>query len=100
MTRQEIERAFKIIEEAAAEGERCPQDHPFGPLPKNSISYLVQLGWIRSEVSSRNFRRVVIEAGPHAGKATAPHPSGVPPWKINGIRVDSPRWPVRRKRFG
>lgn len=80
---QTPEEAFALIVAAALAGERCPMNaNNGGPLEPSAISLLIRAGWIRSEISGRNFRRVVILTGPHAGKATGRDPTGSAVWKV------------------
>lgn len=87
-TKARIERAYNLILDAVLKGERCPMTAPFGPLEANAIPKLIALGLIRSEVSLKNFRRVVLLTGEHKGKGTALPPGGAMPWRINGVHVD------------
>lgn len=83
----EIERTFALIEQAAIKGERCPMNHPFGPLrPAVAVNLLCLNGRIRLEISGQNFRRAVILTGPHKGKSTAHDPKGHEVWKIVDVR--------------
>lgn len=74
--RQTLEEAFAQLEQAAAKGERCPVSS--GPdasrLDTKHVSALAKSGRIAVEISSRNWRRVTILTGEHAGKSTAPSP--------------------------
>lgn len=84
-----LERTFSALVSRACVGLRCPENGTFG-VNGAAVPALARAGRIRIEISTRNFRRVVILEGPHAGKATAADPSGVKPWKIldkNGTRV-------------
>lgn len=86
----DLEKGFALLVAAAVAGERCPQNQPFGPLQSGVVEHLVKDGRIRSEVYERNYRRVVILTGKHAGRATAGHPkAGLKPWKINGRHVSA-----------
>ena len=87
LLKQTAKEAFELLVDAAIKGERCPQTHPHGPLRSAVIGELYERGMIRSEVYAHNFRRVVILIGEHAGKATAPHPKGFAPYRINGRQI-------------
>lgn len=72
---QTLNDAFRIIEAAAIAGERCPMStNNGGSLVPANVSVLAKTGRIAIEVSGRNWRRVTILVGPHAGKSTAPNP--------------------------
>lgn len=80
---QTPEEAFALIVAAALAGERCPMNYVNGgTLCTNAVRLLISAGWIRSEISGRNFRRVVILIGPHAGKGTGRDPTGAAVWKV------------------
>jgi hypothetical protein len=78
---------FGRIEEAAARGDRCPQNYPDGPLQRKTIPILFNRGMIRSAVYPKNFRVVTILVGPYAGKSTKAHPTAEKPWQVNGVRA-------------
>jgi hypothetical protein len=82
---------FRLLENAASVGERCPQTYPHGPIGANAITKLVAAGRIRSEVYRYNYRVVTILVGPHKGKSTAPAAPGLAPYLINGVHVDRRR---------
>ena len=86
-----LDRNFKLLEDAAVAGERCPQTHPHGPIDVNAITELVAAKRIRSEVYRSNYRVVTILAGPHKGKTTAPAAPGLTPYLINGVHIDQLR---------
>jgi hypothetical protein len=90
-----LKRAFNMLVLAAITGERCPMDWPRGPLPRHAVSALLRLDWIRSEVSSGLFRRIIILKGEHAGKSTAW--DGAPPSRINGKPVSSKPTPQKQR---
>ena len=74
-------KVFNLLEQAAIAGLRCPKRRPFGPMPRHGTTgRLERLGFIRAEVFSKNFRRVTILVGPHAGRRTAspPDPNSKP----------------------
>lgn len=81
-TAQKIKRSFEIIEAAAVAGQRCPMnwDLPITGAP----GVLAREGKIKIEISGHNYRQVTILVGPHAGKVTAPDPSGARIWMIIG----------------
>jgi hypothetical protein len=91
-TRARIEKNFALIVAAAVNNERCPVGHAHGPIESGAIERLITLGWIRSEVSGRNFRQVFILHGEHAGKKTAGNPGASPVWMINGKHTDQSRY--------
>jgi hypothetical protein len=68
--------AFGLLERAAVNGERCPLSHGphASPLKSKHVSALARAGKIFVEISGRNFRRVTILVGPHAGAKTAADP--------------------------
>lgn len=76
------EEAFKLLEDAAVKGERCPQTRPHGPLPQKWIGILARAGRIRSEVFQHNYRVVTILEGPNAGKSTKPSGSSKRPYMV------------------
>lgn len=80
-------RNLRLIEEAARAGERCPLYQPRGPLDPNVVTDLFERGYIRSEIYSYRFRRIVLLKGDHAGAATASHPSETVPIMVNGRRL-------------
>lgn len=72
-----LDQTFALLEAAAVAGERCPRTS--GPdatpnLKGSHICALAREGRIFIEISSRNWRRVTILTGPHAGNSTAPSP--------------------------
>lgn len=77
ITQSALDRAFSVLEAAAIAGERCPCFHGPKRSPAGNpayISALARAGRIRVEISSRNWRRVTLLTGLHAGKSTAPNP--------------------------
>jgi hypothetical protein len=73
--RQTLEEAFAQLEQAAAKGDRCPvSSGPGASLDKKHVAALAKAGRIAVEISSKNWRRVTILTGEHAGKSTAPSP--------------------------
>jgi hypothetical protein len=104
------DRALALLGTCAEKGERCPPTS--GPdadpwLRQAHIGALAKLGYIRVEVSTKNWRQVFILRGPHAGKATAPNPlpyarvysvqdkNGL---VVNGKVVDR-AWPGRKQKI-
>lgn len=88
--RRRREACFASVLKAALEGRRCPENETEG-VTSTLMAELAHTGWIRIEITSRNYRTVVILAGEHAGKQTAPDPRRTMPWKIidkNGTRVN------------
>lgn len=83
-----VEAHFRLLEAAAAAGERCPQSNPHGPMSSESIAALIEAGRIKSEVYAHNWRVVTILDGPHKGRKTAPPPAGGSPYLVNGVHVD------------
>lgn len=81
-----INSAFNMIVAAAREGRRCPEttrsDYIKGErilirgLARGAATILAAEGKIKVEIFARNFRRITILVGPHAGKATAAPPFG------------------------
>lgn len=71
-----LQRVFAVLEKAAIEGKRCPEN--FGPegVTSDVVSALARAGRIKVEISGHNWRQVHILEGSHAGKSTAPNPRG------------------------
>ena len=90
MSVKSFDAEFCELEAAAIAGKRCPQSWPHGPLRSGSVSALVELGRIRSEVYAKNWRVVTILEGPHKGKSTESPPSLGVPYLINGRRPGRP----------
>lgn len=72
-----LDTAFATLEVLAADGRRCPKTS--GPdavsgLSSAQISRLANDGRIAVEISSRNWRRITILQGAHAGKSTQGNP--------------------------
>lgn len=104
-----VEQAFRLIEQAAAKGERCPLSYPYGPdraVRINSLKALAFQGRVRFEIGGYNFRVAEILVGPHAGKRTLADPEGGRVYRtldIHGVKFvprppRDPR-PSRRKRL-
>jgi hypothetical protein len=75
---ENLDRAFALLVECAVKGERCPitsgpNEHPF--LRAAHISALAHDGRVKVEISGRNWRRVTITTGKHAGESTAANPN-------------------------
>ena len=85
--REELNRAFALIEQAAIKGARCPQNTGAGvngEVRSDAVVALCREGRILVEVSGRNWRQATILTGPHAGKKTAPNPRGHHVYKTVG----------------
>jgi hypothetical protein len=82
-----LDRNFKLLENAAVAGERCPQTKPHGPIANGAISMLIKAKRIRSEVYRSNYRVVTILEGPYKGKSTAPADRNLRPYLVNGVHV-------------
>jgi hypothetical protein len=95
LSSREIERQYKLIEAAAAAGERCPLNSPLGPIDSTALSPLAREGRILVEISGHNWRQITILTGPHAGKRTLPNPNGHAVYRIIGKTT---RWPTREAR--
>lgn len=78
-----LDKCFARLVAYAVAGKRCPENGQDG-IYSDLTSALARAGRIKIEISGRNYRRVVILTGEHAGKATAPDPTGAQPWKIVG----------------
>jgi hypothetical protein len=63
--------AFQALEAIAAANGRCPANEDIG---HGIISALAAAGKIEVEIYGRNFRRVKLLAGPHAGAMTSDPP--------------------------
>lgn len=77
-TAREIYDGYRLIEQAAIAGARCPVNitmaTPDGGLASGVTGALARDGRIRIEVYAKNWRVIEILKGPHAGKRTAPPP--------------------------
>jgi hypothetical protein len=81
-SRQQLDAAFARLERCAAAGERCPLNGTQG-MDSTISATLAREGRIEVEVFARNFRRVRILTGPHAGAMTAgPARAGAKPYVI------------------
>lgn len=93
---------FRLIEQAAIAGERCPvnKGEAGGPPEMSSaiVADLAREGRIRVEISSRNWRTITLLSGDHAGKQTKPDPRGGFVWKtIPAVGVTAPKGPMMRE---
>lgn len=79
----EVDQAFALIEQAAINGERCPQTEPFGPLKHSLTTMLARQGRIQFGIYALNWRVATIMEGPHKGKHTL-LPKRGKPYKIVG----------------
>lgn len=86
ITAENLDREFALLESAAANGERCPQSIPHGPLNSAVTGALARAGRIRIEIFAHNWRVVTLMDGPHKGKQTmpTPHKGSRRPYKIIG----------------
>ena len=62
-----LDAALRRLEQLAAANARCPSNEEIG---HGVIAALAAAGRIAVEIYGRNFRRVTLLAGPHAGAAT------------------------------
>ena len=102
---------YKLIEQAAANGDRCPTNVTIAAAlnksgSNNSIAAssvpsilqrLVRSGMITIRIYGHNWRDICILSGPHAGKLTMPPPHGGKPHTIIDLeerlrRDKAPRW--------
>lgn len=72
--------AFRTLEQVAAANRRCPANEDIG---HGIISALAAAGKIEVEIYGRNFRRVTLLTGPHAGAMTQAPPSAT--WRPYAI---------------
>lgn len=82
-----------VITRAVLAGRRCPKNNSNADegedwLGSAAVYTLTKRGDIRVEISGRNFRRIVILTGPHAGKGTAPDPEGNSVWRVIDARFN------------
>lgn len=98
LSQSQIDAGFKLIEQAALNGARCPtnrsQENPTGELASGITSALVKAGRIRIEVYAHNWRVVEILIGPHTGLRTASSPykgSGKPYLVLPAPKVEVAR---------
>lgn len=73
--------AFAVIERAAIEGRRCPENLTHG-VTSPAVTALARAGRIRIEIYFHNWRVVTILEGEHRGKTTAACPKkGAMPYR-------------------
>lgn len=87
-----MENCYKVVEQAAIDGVRCPSNGTFG-VESCYLRELARTGRIRIGICQHNYRVVTILTGPHIGKSTLPHPT-LKPWKFvdqNGMRRTPPK---------
>lgn len=72
--------AFRTLEQVATANGRCPANEDIG---HGVIAALAAAGWIEVEIYGRNFRRVTLLTGPHAGATTKGPPSAT--WRPYAI---------------
>lgn len=89
ITAEVLDREFALLESAAANGERCPQSVPHGPLNSSVTGALARSGRIRIEIFAHNWRVVTLLDGPHKGKQTmpTPHKGSRRPYKTIGVET-------------
>jgi hypothetical protein len=75
-----LDAAFRTLERLAAANRRCPANEEIG---HGVISALAAAGKIDVEIYGRNFRRVTLLAGAHAGAATQGPPVAI--WRPYAI---------------
>lgn len=81
-----LDAALRRLEQIATANGRCPSNDQIGA---GVISALAAAGKIEVEIYGRNFRRVKLLAGAHAGAATKAPPCAWQPYAItdrNGTR--------------
>ena len=75
-----LDAAFRTLEQLAAANGRCPSNEEIG---HGVIAALAAAGRIEVEIYGRNFRRVTLISGPHAGAATKGPPGST--WRPYAI---------------
>ena len=75
-----LDAAFRMLEQVAAGNRRCPANEDIG---HGIISALAAAGKIEVELYGRNFRRVKLLTGAHAGAATKGPPGAT--WRPYAI---------------
>ena len=75
------EAVYKVLEDAAVAGRRCPMNDQL-PHSSYNLGALCKDGRIRIEVYQKNWRVVTILKGPHRGAATAAAPKGEKPYVV------------------
>jgi hypothetical protein len=94
-----LDKAFALLVEAAAKGERCPKSsgpdrHP--GLHRDHIVTLKRDGHINVSITGNNWRVVTILTGEHAGKSTAAAPRASRPVRPAHI-PSAPRFLTREE---
>lgn len=84
---QTADEAMAIITRAVLANKRCPKNNSNADegedwLGSAAVYTLTRHGDIRVEISGRNYRRIVLLTGPHAGKGTAHNPTGDSVWRV------------------
>lgn len=74
-----LDAALRKLGEIAAANGRCPANAEIG---HGVIPALAAAGQVEVELYGRNFRRVKLLTGPHAGAMTASPPAGWRPYAI------------------
>lgn len=98
-----LDRAFSLLVEAAVKGERCPithsgaDQHPW--LRSAHVCRLVREKRIAVSIGHKNWRRVKILEGEHAGKMTAANPAGSGAPRYHGHSPASRRQPSAPRRL-
>lgn len=91
LSQSAIEAAYALIEKAAVEGRRCPQNDDIEG-GSTTVVGLAHSGRIRIGIFAHNWRQITILQGEHAGKSTAPAPGNArAPYKTidkNGTRTN------------
>lgn len=87
-----LDAAFRTLEQLAAANGRCPSNEEIG---HGVIAALAAAGRIEVEIYGRNFRRVTLLSGSHAGAATKGPPGST--WRPYAV---TDRGGTRRTGFG
>ena len=87
-----LDAAFRTLEQVATTNSRCPSNEEIG---HGVIAALAAAGKIEVEIYGRNFRRVTLLSGPHAGAATKAPPGAT--WRPYAL---TDRSGTRRTGFG
>ncbi len=87
-----LDAAFRTLEQVATAKGRCPSNEEIG---HGIIAALAAAGKIEVEIYGRNFRRVTLLLGPHAGAATKGPPGAT--WRPYAV---TDRGGTRRTGFG
>lgn len=91
-----LDAALARLAQIAVANGRCPPNEDIG---HGVISALAAAGSIEVEIYGRNFRRVTLLTGPHAGATTAPPPGPWQPYAVtdrSGTRRIPAIPPIRR----